>query len=124
MRRCKRPRPCAFRRTYALVTVNGLPLPASLQPPEPNPRITVISGTFVLAPNGRYTFSNTWDETLAGVTTRRASSCAGSWTNSSVTFTFVETQTADCGDIYTVTWDGNDRLTIALAPEIEAVLER
>jgi hypothetical protein len=113
-----------FAGTYSLVTINGLPLPATLQPPSPAPSITVIDGTFVLSVNSGFSFSSNWQETADGVTTQRSASCTGTWTKTGNSFSFVEHASADCGGSYTGTWDGANGLTVAFANSLQAVFKR
>jgi hypothetical protein len=113
-----------FAGTYSLVTINGLRLPATLQPPSPAPSITVIDGTFVLSVNGGFSFSSNWQETAAGVTTPRSASCTGTWTRNGNDFSFVEHVSVDCGGSYTGTWDGANGITVAFANSLQAVFKR
>ena len=109
---------------YALVSVNGLALPASLQPRVSVPAVVVLSGSLVVAQGGSYTIASIWDELEMAVMIRRSITCDGTWVRTNTAFTFLESRTASCGGSYTGTWDGADRFTMALAPGLEAVFER
>ena len=109
---------------YALVSVNGSALPASLQPRVSVPAVVVLSGSLVVAQGGSYTIASIWDELEMAVMIRRSITCDGTWVRTNTAFTFLEATTASCGGSYTGTWDGADRFTMALAPGLEAVFER
>jgi hypothetical protein len=113
-----------FGGAFALTSVNGQPLPATLQPPSATITITLLSGTLSLTADGRHSFSSAWQETVSGTTTSLAADCPGTWTRRGNVFTLAETSSPTCGGSYTATWDGANRVIVDFAPSLQTVFDR
>lgn len=113
--------------TYTLISVNGVLMPVVFSV-SPLFTLRITAGSATLSPNNTFTASVTYEQTLAGggPTLTDTETCTGTYavSGSTITFTEANSASANCGGVYTGTWDGADTFTIELEPGVQALFEK
>ncbi len=97
--------------TYALVSVDGAPLPAVLQE-SGNDKVELLAGTVAMDDDGTFTAQSQLRITLNGAVTPRTDQASGTWTLNGDTVRF-DPDVVNSPDFF-MTWDGADRLSQTL----------
>jgi len=112
---------------YTLISVNGVLLPVVFSV-EQLFTLRITAGTLTLNSTNTFTATVTYEQTLAigGVKTTDTQTCTGTYAVSANTITFTEANSnnANCGGVYTGTWDGKDSLTVDFDAEVQALFEK
>lgn len=112
--------------SYALITINGTVLPFVIFFDQ-SVTFRVTAGEVTLSSNNTFSGSFTYQETLtAGQSTTVTETCNGTYAvnGNSVTFTETTSTTANCGGVYSGTWDGSNTLTVAFDVTLQAVFRK
>jgi hypothetical protein len=112
---------------YTLISVNGVLLPVVFSA-EQFFTLRITAGTLTLNSNNTFTASATYEQTLVigGARTTDTVNCTGTYAmnGNSITFTEANSTNANCGGVYTGTWDGENALTVDLEVGVQALLEK
>ena len=112
---------------YTLISVNGVLVPVVFSA-EQFFTLRITAGTLMVSSNNTFTASATYEQTLnvGGVKTTDTVTCTGTYATSGNTITFTEANStnANCGGVYTGTWDGENALTIDFDVGVQALFEK
>ena len=112
---------------YTLVSVNGVLVPVVFSA-EQFFTLRITGGTLTLSSNNTFAASATYEQTLAvgGVKTTDTVTCTGTYAMNGNTITFSEANStnANCGGVYTGTWDGENSLTVDFDVGVQALFEK
>ena len=112
---------------YTLISVNGVLMPVVFSVDQLF-TLRITAGTLTLNSNNTFTASATYEQTLAGggAKTTDTQTCTGTYAMSANTITFTEANSnnANCGGVYTGTWDGENSLTVEFDAGVQAVFEK
>jgi hypothetical protein len=112
---------------YTLISVNGVLLPVVFSA-EQFFTLRITAGTLTLNSNNTFTASATYEQTLVigGAKTTDTVNCTGTYAmnGNSITFTEANSTNANCGGVYTGTWDGETALTVDLDVGVQARFEK
>lgn len=112
---------------YTLISVNGLLVPVVFSA-EQFFTLRITAGTLTVNSNNTFTASATYEQTLnvGGVKTTDTVTCTGTYAMSGNTITFTEANStnANCGGVYTGTWDGENTLTVDFDVGVQALFEK
>lgn len=113
--------------SYTLISVNGVLMPVVFSV-GPLFTLRITAGSVTLSSNNTFTASATYEQTPAGggQTTSDTETCTGTYamSSSSITFTEANSASANCGGVYTGTWDGANTLTIELDAGAQALFRK
>jgi hypothetical protein len=112
---------------YTLISVNGVLLPVVFSA-EQFFTLRITAGTLTLNSNNTFTASATYEQTLVigGAKTTDTVNSTGTYAmnGNSITFTEANSTNANCGGVYTGTWDGENALTVDLEVGVQALFEK
>jgi len=112
---------------YSLISVNGVLVPVTFSV-EQFFTLRITAGTLTLNSDNTFSASATYEQTPAGggPKTTNTETCTGTYTMNGNTVTFTEaTGTgANCGGVYTGTWDGENTLTVEFDVGVQALFEK
>lgn len=112
---------------YTLISVNGVLLPVVFSA-EQFFTLRITDGTLTVNSNNTFTASATYEQTLVvgGVKTTDTVTCTGTYAMNGNTITFTEANSTDanCGGVYTGTWDGENTLTVDFDVGVQALFEK
>jgi hypothetical protein len=112
---------------YTLISVNGVLLPVVFSA-EQFFTLRITAGTLTLNSNNTFTASATYEQTLVigGARTTDTVNCTGTYAmnGNSITFTEANSTNANCGGVYTGTWDGQNTLTVDFQAGVQALFEK
>ena len=94
---------------YTLLSINGQQLPAVVQQ-QGSDRAEITQGSITLNQNGTFTDVVQVRFTISGQVSSQTETATGNWTLNGTTVTLNPTSPQGSTS-YTMTWDGNDRLT-------------
>lgn len=112
---------------YTLISVNGVLVPVVFTA-EQFFTLRITAGTLTINSNDTFTASATYEQTLVvgGVKTTDTVTCTGTYAMNGATITFTEANStnANCGGVYTGTWDGENTLTVDFDVGVQALFEK
>lgn len=111
--------------TYAMITVNGTPLPATVADEEAG-IVRVNSGSLTINSASAFSAVTNWAVISQGQTDTRNDACTGFFTQNGNSLSFDEATSSNpsCGGNYTGTWDGDNTLTVAYNASVQAVFRK
>jgi hypothetical protein len=112
--------------SYALATYKGSPLPVvAFSDAANNLQIEIVSGTFDLNGNGKYTSVTGLRTTDKGVVTTSSFSCSGTYLASGNNVVFTEPPSGQyCGGNFGAAWNGSNELAFVFPNGDAAVFRR